>query len=107
MTDADLDIMEAVIKTDELFTSGNYISTETANAVRRFMRELISDVKQARKELRQTQKERDWLAKYIIEHGGCPSKDIWEKCTAEQDETNLCTNCWLKAAKEAISCLMN
>jgi len=53
-------------------------------------------------ELRQAKAERDWLAKYIIEHGRCPSRDVWEKCTAEQGETDKCIACWLQAAKEAV-----
>ena len=58
-------------------------------------------------ELWQARKERDWLVDHIIKYGDtCPSEEVWEKCTAEEAETHLCTACWLNAAKEA-TCTKN
>ena len=51
-------------------------------------------------ELRQARAERDCLAKYIADHGGC-HLSIWEKCPYEQDETYRCKECWIQSAKEA------
>lgn len=60
-------------------------------------------------ELRQTRKERDWLAEHRPARY-CPTIKKWETCLVDVPGHKLpkaCIQCWLETAKEATSCQKN
>ena len=97
MTDKELDKLSIVLDIDKLVTEKDgYISSKTANHIRKLIKDLISDVKKAREE-------RNWLAEQLgMWHGRimddeiCP--EIYAKDFCERDID--CKDCWLKAAEE-------
>lgn len=108
MTDAQIDMCEVAVKIDRFFTKSGYINKDAATRVCDAILELISEVKQARKGLRQAQAERDWIIKKIRNSDSgptaCPSIEIWEDCDEGQKyhrNRTVCRECWLQAAKEA------
>lgn len=83
MTDTELDVINYAIKFDSLLTTDEgYVAASTVRRVRKVILELVADLKQTRDELRQTRKERDWLANKL-----------------ENIEWPMLTT-WLEAAKE-------
>ena len=56
-------------------------------------------------ELRQARKERDWLVQTIKEYPICPPLQYRNEDECKNIErTMTCEDCWLQAAKEAVSC---
>jgi hypothetical protein len=52
--------------------------------------------------LREAWAERDWLVNHLV-RDNCPSVKKWDECKVNYDDSpEVCAECWLKAAKEAL-----